>query len=302
MKPWTLTHGVGVGDFFDVDSVWSDERRAALTTVYHSWWGSEGSRAFLDVMQSCPAYQHVEHCGTSYPTERVEGSVLTLRDQPILHRLTYHGSAFLKHTLECEVPHDLPEAFVYVQPSTPKNGASCDRWIRDEEWNSVLDRLEEWGLPGLVVNLPGGKATVPDHPSLLNWSGRTTMPQAVEILKRASGYLGVDSCFAILAAQLFGPDRLAIRTNNPYVIEYPHLHYPPHTDFAFLYPAFGQNPHTLPLPSREPTLVLDLKVNCLIGTRTHIGGGRVEMPRERALKYIAAGHAVEVSPDLWEVP
>jgi hypothetical protein len=258
MMRFSIRHGVGIGDFLNIDGNWSPSRKASLEVIHHAFLHSPGSQALLDIMRACPAYRHVEHRETAYPTEQVAGTVPTMRDHAIGHLLPFHGSAFLAGPLDCDVPTGLPDRFDFVVPSTPKNGPWCTRYVRDQEWPAILARLEDRDTVGLVVNMVGGRATVPDHPRLIDWSGRTTLPQAIEVLKLASGYIGVDSCLAILAAQLFGPADLWVRTNNPYLFDMPWLTYPPQTDRNF-------TPHD-----------------------------RVEVNQERATMMIAAGQAVPV--------
>ena len=291
IEPWEITHGVGTGDFFNAESFWSDEEKAALTTVHHCWRHTGGSDGLIEIMRLCPDFAHVEHKATSYPTELIPGSIETLRDHAIEHRLEYRGSSFLRHRLECTIPAGLPERFCHLQPDTPKNGRLCDRWIREREWPGVIGLLESWDLVGLVVNSPGGKATVPRHPRLIDWTGRTSMAQSVEVLKRSSGYIGVDSCFAILAAQLFGPDRLAIRSTNPYLLDRPEVHYPPHREFPFLYPAFDLPPYPVIRPDRPRGVIVETRANVLMGNRTFGYGCRVELDECKAAELVKYGKA-----------
>jgi hypothetical protein len=290
-----IRHDVGTGDFFNVESLWSVEKKASLEVIFHAFPDCPGSKALIFAMKSCPTYQHVEHRALAYPTERPPGVYPTLRDHAIGHLLTFHGSAFLEDRLKVQEGFYPPVEFDVVVPSTPKNGPNCGRWIRPEEWTAVIARLEERETYGLIINSPGGKSIVPKHPRLIDWTGRTTLPQAIEILKRAQGYIGVDSCLAILAAQLFKSADLWVRTNNPYIFDSPWLHYPPQTDYSFLFPKFGSAPHPSAVP-RGPIpggQVVELRCNALVGARNYTAFDRVEVTGDRAALMLSSGQAIE---------
>lgn len=297
-----IRHDVGVGDFLQVESYWPFEEKAQLRAVHHAWIDSPGSRALRSIMDACPTFRDVRHLRLAYPTEQPEGAYSTLRDQGILHRLPFVGSAFLAHPLACGELPDLPREFVYVLPSTPFNAADvqASRNMRGEEWGGVIDWLEARGATGLVVNAAGGMAP-PDHPRLLDLTGKTSLPQSIEILKRASGYIGIDSCMAILAAQLFKPDDLLIRTTNQHIVESPWLYYSPQSDFSFLVPRFGSAPHPV-APRPAPGVVVELRCNALVGVRSYTSGDRVDVHPERAARMLESGQAVECEQPSWPGP
>jgi hypothetical protein len=302
VTPFSITFDVGIGDFINAESFWSPEKKAALETVHHAWINHGSSPALIAAMQACPAFRHVRHVELLYPTQAVPGAFPTLRDHAVSHRLKYHGSAFLASTLEVEVPNfiqpptDILSDFIYIQHSTPKNGPGCQRFITDLEWAPIIARLEDRGCYGLVVNSQGGRSTIPEHPRLIDWTGRTTFPQAIEILKRARGYIGVDSCLAILAAQLFKPADLWIRTQNPYLYETPWFTYPPLTDFSFLCPRFDRPNYSDDRPVPKPGQLIELRCNALVGSRNFGWQSRVEVEPGRAADMIAAGQAVAMDP------
>jgi hypothetical protein len=289
-----IRHDVGTGDFFNAESFWSPAQKASLEVVYHAWLAGAGSQALISAMRASPTYRHVEHLSLDYPTQVNPGVIKTLRDHSISHLKTFHGSAFLSDKLDVDEGNYPPCYFDVIVPSTPKNGPACDRWVRPEEWAPILDRLEQRNTFGLILNIPGGRSSVPTHPRIIDWTGRTSLPQAIEILKRAKGYIGVDSCLAILAAELFEDSDLMIRTNNPYVYRYPWLHYSPQTDFSFLYSRFDKPPH--PSASYRGPIkggkVVELRCNSMIDTRNFTSGDRVEVDGHRADEMLKSRQAV----------
>jgi hypothetical protein len=291
MNPSSLIHDAGIGDFFQVESSWSDERRAALRAVYYPF-DCPASRAMRGAIEANPAYAHVDHRRLGYPTQPIPDSTTALRESGALSHRTFHGSSFLTNALDCPDPGELPDSFVFIHGSTPFNSASirARRDLTPPEWGAIVDRLEARDEVGLVVNSAG--ATHPGHPRLVDHSGRTTIAQAIEILKRADGYVGIDSCFAILAAQLFKPEDLVIRTRNPWVVAQAWWHYPPHETFPFLVPTVGGPPHPIgdrPIPGVE----VELRCNTSVGGRTFGPGDLVDLPPDRAGRLISEGLAAK---------
>lgn len=93
--------------------------------------------------------------------------------------------------------------------------------------------LDKYDLSGVV--LCREKTPVPSHLRLLDMQGRTTITEAVELLKGAAGYLGIDSWASVLAAKLFSPNRVRVKclpTSHGY--SWRHVYYAPKTEFSFL--------------------------------------------------------------------
>ena len=157
----------------------------------------------------------------------------------------YQGSSFLKHTV-ANIRHlSLPRRFFVTQHQTVIN----PMYVREErdmqrwEWHGVKRICDAWDMPAVVVN-----ANNADHPPILpgivNLIG-TRLVETVEILKRADGYVGIDSWLSCLAAQLFPADRLVVRGPDAWVKRYKDIYYRPHTRFDFLVDSIGTPPRVL---------------------------------------------------------
>ena len=68
---------------------------------------------------------------------------------------------------------------------------------------------------------------------LIDLSGQTTILEAIEILKHARGYIGIDSASSVLASQLFSGDNLKIKCVNPHGQKWQHIYFAPHTNIQF---------------------------------------------------------------------
>ncbi len=157
-----------------------------------------------------------------------------VEDSSIVNRIPlnhpYTGSSALAGTLaEVSLP-DRP--FVAVcSHSTRYNprGRAFDL----NDWAEVLATLERLDLLGVVVC--GLSVRLPDHPRLIDRQGQLTLPQSVEVVKRAVGYVGIDSWPSVLAAKLFPLDRLAVKsTPHSFGRKHAAFYFAPWTEFPFL--------------------------------------------------------------------
>lgn len=276
-----LLMGGGFGDFLMVEAFWTPEQRRDLETIV---WKARPRALFEPAFRANPAYRHVEHL------DEGETHVTIFHLEMILHRLPYRGSTFLAMRSPSVKRFNLPRQYAVVQPSTPISRQEV-RDMTTAEWRPLLGLLDAWGLPGVVLN--GANADpVPDDPRLIDLTGKTSLLESISILKGSSGYVGIDSWQAILAAKLLPSDRLAIRTVNPHLVRLAKVAYAPQHRIDFLYPSFGAPalPEFVPTPIDNPMLIT-LKREMLVGTRNHFAGDVVEVNDFRGKELVRLGHA-----------
>lgn len=275
----------GAGDFLQIERFWTQEERQALDTIY---WDALCQSFLQPFLEASRAYQHCEHITLEgLPPDWLRKCSL-IRHLSVLHRRQFFGSSFLRETL-AELPKGLPSEFVVIHATTPKNTPSA-RQFRDlggSEWSAILSTLEAWGLPGLVLNSVD-EGDTPDDPRLINLSGKTTFAESVEITKRASGYVGIDSCLAFLAAEFLPARRLTIRTRNPFVVEQARNFYAPHLTFPFLVDTIG-GPAYPPNPPPGDQVIVELNRAQMIGRRFHDAFDFIEMSPEVAGRFVDRG-------------
>lgn len=146
--------------------------------------------------------------------------------------LSYQGSSFLTHKL-AEVKQQLPDRFICIHPATETDQDMPKRSFYPHEWNNVINWLDLINLPAVVVNK--GKHPVPEHNRLINLTNETNMLESIEILKRATGYCGVDSWLSVLAAKLFAPPLFYVKGNSPNLEANKSIYFAPKTQFPFIY-------------------------------------------------------------------
>jgi hypothetical protein len=147
-------------------------------------------------------------------------------------RHVFSGSRLLKNRL-CVVRKNLPDRYVLIQPSSTNKAANRDFDAGD--WERLLLLLTSHEIHGVIVNsLPALMEDKPEHPLLVDLSGQTTLPESVEILKGASGFVGIDSWLSVLAAQKFPIGQLQVKTNSAHAHRCKAIYFAPHKTFQFL--------------------------------------------------------------------
>jgi hypothetical protein len=143
--------------------------------------------------------------------EAEDWSIAVTFPQIFQKQWNYTGSSFLKHQLANIDKFGLPTTYAIICPcSTDKRLARRD--FSGQDWVNVIGWLRASKRVGVVVN--NGNDRIPTEPCLINLSNKTTMPEAVEILKKASWYVGIDSCLSILAAKWFNPANMLVKSVN----------------------------------------------------------------------------------------
>jgi hypothetical protein len=143
----------------------------------------------------------------------------------------YVGSSFLKYKL-CDLNFNLPKDYIVCFPITNTFGTPSERNFSYEDYLYlehdipvvVLGRFNEW---------------IDFSPNVINLNKQTSVLESIEILKGASGYIGVDSFLSVLAAKLFKTGEMLIKSINPHCYRHKSTYYAPHTSFDFLQSKFS---------------------------------------------------------------
>lgn len=281
-------HNTGIGDWLFSARFLDPEE---IDTIV---WDAQCEPHLRPAIEACPEYAHIRHANLKDEPGDYRYSN-TLRFHGVLHTRPYRPSAFIRQPLGT-ISHDLPERFVFIHPSTPFNTPTVRSYrdLRPTEWDTILEALDSKDLVGVVINSPNNDPR-PKHPRLLDLTGKTSLTEAIEILKRAQAYWGIDSNFSILAAELFGPEDLWVRTRNDYLVVRAHAYYAPQTSFQWLVPAFGKAP--FPSPVKQPILpnIVVIHIPMLIGSRVYSVGDLVDLDDERAERLGKLGHISYIS-------
>lgn len=247
----------GIGDIFAVESFMPTEARNALSAIYY---GTQKSREIIELWGALPNYPNLKkhrviwedfskfwcfysmgecvrkimdaHMPLPMNVRRVQDyGIFTIFEKAKAGMLQYNGSSFLEHKLAEVDRFGLPEQYVCVSPfSSDKRLRTRD--FDEGDWAETARMLRECGVRGVVLNR--GPEAVPAAPEFIDLTNRTTILEAVEILKGACGYVGIDSFLSVLAAKLFNHPQLVIKSNNDHCYQNLQCYFAPQTDYRFV--------------------------------------------------------------------
>jgi hypothetical protein len=308
----------GVGDVLICDNVMPTDYRKQLKTIY---WSTRSAKVAIDLFEHNPEYNHVRHIqlwdnDQICPFYNWQGVKNKYPDLPELddwsianvfpafrnNELPFTGSTFLKHQLTDISHFDLPDDFIYCQGSTPFNTPEQreQRDLKPIEWEVINTRLERDNKVALVLDEPRG-IHPPKHKRLIDLVGKTTLLEAIEILKRASGFWGIASCICTLAAQLFDKDDLYIKGPEMWFQCNRNVYLMPHIDTNFVFTQFlDPQPNQSPLPIDNPMQIKLLK-HFIYGLAVFDPGTIIDVDVTIARDMINQGRAIvapKVEPEI----
>ena len=248
----------GIGDFICVESHMSPAEKASVNKVYLATRAEEGIRNLLDSYPIFPNLTGVITVWTDWseifgfvhheqmrdflagrqvelpPMETVDYSIFRVFPQIAYGERRYHGSSLLRSS-KAELIQDfgLPDVYCVINPYSPNDRQNGVRDFTSREWESVLKLLSRSKRIGVVVN--HGDDLIPQHEMLRDLSLRTTLTQAVEVIKKARWFIGIDSFVPALAAQFMPPEHMVVKTRNAHYISYLPIYLAPHRHFDFVH-------------------------------------------------------------------
>lgn len=226
----------GIGDVLALEAMMSDAQRAALETIYYA---CPSVREIMSLFPALPNYPRLKHhiiLPTGSKIHHSRDSVDRLFTEVAADDwsigeafpradLKYNGSSFLAHRVAEPPQIDGPYGII-VDVST--FGKMPRRDFDAADWQACLATLEAWGLRSVVLSRE--PCDIPSHPLLSQM--QLPILQAIEAIKGASGYVGIDSWASILAAKLFPADRLRIKSISGNFYKWGHIYTAPRQDFA----------------------------------------------------------------------
>lgn len=287
-----LYQNLGFGDLLQVDKRWTPKQFNSLQSIT---WRGKRNDVCIAAIKANPAYDGVEQY--DYATTPIPFEELTFLGDwlQVLDHLPQPGSTWISNTLRCDLDEFEPYLqgdFWVIQDSTPFNTGQNHRDMQPADWEWTLNYLEKRNQRAIVLNALGG-VEPPRHPLIEDLRGRTTVAQSIEILKRATGYLGIDSFLTLLATELFKQPNLWVRCRNPALALEWWQYYPEQPELNFLFENFGEPPIIDWRQTIKDKVMITVRVlqDCLIGLENFERGGLATVDDEIAKKLIAAGHA-----------
>ena len=232
----------GIGDAIALEAMLIPKEREELTEIHYA---CPAAKEVSLLFRSLPGYPNLK-THVLHPTgdkahysrasvEAVTGPLPGVEDWSI-NRIFPQGRPFTSSSLLAGRLADvkLPSRPYVVVSAASTWGRWPGRDLDAEDWKTCLGILEKRDLLGIV--LLRERRPVPVHPRLLDWQGRTDICESVEVVKGAVGYLGIDSCWSVLAAKLFPASRMWIKSNSGHFRDNIRAYMAPHKELSFVSP------------------------------------------------------------------
>ncbi len=252
----------GIGDTFAVESFLTDDERENISTIYYA---TNKQKTIELLFKSLKNYEHIvvwddfskfwcfffkDQCLNTLicnskkleniPDDFIRSKDLSISiifDQVKKGLRQYNQSSFIKNKLTDISKFNLKYNYFVISPySSDKRVVDRDFNFRD--WANCLSYLKKTNTKGVVLN--DGNESIPKDNQLIDLSKKTNILEAIEILKQAKGYIGIDSSISVLASKLFNFQYLHIKSKNKHLYDCASCYYAPQTDFSFIKPSIGK--------------------------------------------------------------
>ncbi len=170
---------------------------------------------------------YLENTNNSYLREKfyrvVDFSIAEVFPRIHKNELQPKQTALLRdHNIDLK-KFNLPPIFVSTVTVSNRDPArdAQNRQMSDEEINCVsnLCKARSLNLVCIFCNCRN------PHPDIIHIKN-SNIEESIEILKKSSGYIGVDSCLSVVAAQKFTGDNIKIKSTNGHLIHNRRCYYP----------------------------------------------------------------------------
>ena len=242
-----------IGDFIAVESFIPENQLKKIKKVYLAtprhkdliylfkllpyWKNMHVEILWDDWSEKIPYIETKEHLGNLLQekpnnwNEIIDLSIFTIFNDATLPK--FRKSSFIKNTL-CEIKQKLPDNYIVIAPSTVTRGQNGRKDIDATEWQNIKMYLSQTDQQAVVLGVYEENYQVINHPRIINLMGVTTLEESIEIIKKASGYIGIDSFLSVLACQLFEKERIIVKSLSPHLMFSKKYYYPTQKEFDFI--------------------------------------------------------------------
>lgn len=143
--------------------------------------------------------------------------------------MLFSGSCIFDNKLADVDRFNLPRGYCVIFPYSLK--AMPQRQYDERDWRETLRMLSCEGKKGVVITQ--SVAEIPKSDDLIVLRNATSISDAVEIIKKSQGFIGIDTFAATIAAQM--PIRMAVKSTNEKTHTWKkHIYFAPRKNFSFL--------------------------------------------------------------------
>lgn len=137
----------------------------------------------------------------------------------IIKKQNIKNYSFFKEKL-CEIDKfNLPSKYVslsgWTYPWTSK------RMFNIEDWQNIISALKKYNVQGIILNNQDWylknswfRKILKNESCLINLVGKTNLFEAMEIVKKSTFFIGIDSSLSVIASQSLSSDAVMIKSNK----------------------------------------------------------------------------------------
>lgn len=240
-----------IGDFITIESFIPENKVKQIKKIYFATpkaneiirllkhlpsWKAE-TEIIWDDWTSIPYIENKEHLNKLLNKKPnnwdkvIDYSIFTIFNKDLIKN--FKGSSFLKNKLT-DISQELPEKFIVIAPTTVQRGKHFRKDIDAIEWDNISRYLDQTDQYAVVLGMFEQDYFVLTNKRIINLIGLTSLEESIEIIKKANGYIGIDSFLSVLASQLFDKDRIIIKSLSPHLMHSKKYYYAPHKEFDFI--------------------------------------------------------------------
>ena len=241
-----------IGDFITVESFIPESQVKKIKKVYLATpkhkllielfkllpnWKNIETEVIYDDWTNIPYIENKVHLGNILENKPkswdkiIDYSIFTIFKPDLLPK--FKGSSFIKNKIS-EIKQNLPDNFIVIAPNSVMRSQAARKDIDQVEWKKISNYLIQTDQYAVVLGVKEQDYNIPSHFRIKNLMGLTTIEESIEILKKANGFIGIDSFLSVLAAQLFEKDKLLIKSFSIHVMFSKAYYYAPHKKFDFI--------------------------------------------------------------------
>lgn len=257
----------GVGDFLTLDAFITEEEREAVREIYFAARGRYGIEAIIDAAPVFPNLKKItivwdkwgdsenpqpgSAFGFRNKAHLIQGNIdlgwglnLSLLDDVVdfcvfdifpeilAGNRIFNGGTLFRYQFADTSKFKLPEEYGVINPYSASDKHFGNRDFNKWEWKGVIRYLERTQQKAVVINCTDDE--IPEHELLINLNHQTTVPEAVEIAKHCSFYVGIDSWLSVIATRFLDADSLLIKSENGHYYSCLPIYCAPHKSFPFV--------------------------------------------------------------------
>ncbi len=249
----------GIGDVIALESFMSDHERKNLTQIHYATKAANScvdainaiSKWYPKLEDQSKIFDNFNNRFCIYSKNELSKIIPSdinwesISDWSILSKFPeiesgerpFNESSFLKETLVDIKKFELPTKYLVLVPES--ENALHNRNFNAYDWAEILHFLKKTNQIGVILRTTG--KSLPTTSYLINLTGKTSLIEAIEIVKNASGYCGVDSCLSVIASKILSAENLRVKSTNPHLYRWKEIYYAPQTTFEFIQPTIQYN-------------------------------------------------------------